>query len=218
MGLSVPEDERGRPRDWEQVWQQLSPSESPKDKLNIVRLIEEVGSSLFSANRQDRVMVSYRDPRNLSLALDYLVAKAATYGPFQCHEIHLAGGEGADPTAKLMAEVKERDDATIYAVFMEGPWAPRQLDALERLRDRFTDVQMLWFVEHAALLHYLPHWPQFRQLLRFYVFEDDFLAPLSPQEIEADLAVLREVRGARDGSIRRFRRILSYLKRREVPA
>jgi hypothetical protein len=163
-------------------------------------------------------MVSYRDPRNLSLALDYLVAKAATYGPFQCHEIQLAGGEGADPTAKLVAEVKERDDATIYALFMEGSWTPRQLDALERLRDRFADVQMLWFVEHAALLHYLPYWPQFRQLLRFYVFEDDFLAPLSPQEIEADLAVLREVGGARDGSIRRFRRILSYLKRREVAA
>jgi hypothetical protein len=218
MGLSMPEDETGRPRDWRQVWEQLSSSESSRDELNIVRLLEEVGSSLFSANRQDRVMVSYRDSHNLSLALDYLIAKAATYGPFQCHEIHLAGGEDADPVAQLMAEVKERDDATIYAVFMEGPWTSRQLDALERLRDRFTDVQMLWFVEHAALLRYLPHWPQFRQLLRFYVFEDDFLAPLSPQEIEADLAVLREVGGARNGSIRRFRRILNYLKRREVAA
>lgn len=113
-----------------------------------------------------------------------------------------------------MAEVKERDDATIYAVFMEGPWTSCQLDALEHLRDRFSEVQMLWFLEHVALLHYLPHWPQFRQLLRFYVLEDDFLAPLSPQEIEADLAVLREVGGERDTSIRRFRRILSYLKRR----
>jgi hypothetical protein len=218
IGLNVPEDEKGRPRDWKQVWKQLSSSESPKDELNIVRLLEEVGSSLFSANRQDRIMVSYRDSRNLSLALDYLVAKAATYGPFQCREIHLAGGKGADPVAKLMAEVKERDDATIYAVFMEGPWTRRQLEALERLRDRFADVQMLWFVEHAALLHYLPHWPQFRQLLRFYVLEDDFLAPLSREEIEADLAVLHEVGGARDGSIRRFRRILIYLKRREVVA
>ena len=163
-------------------------------------------------------MVSYRDARNLGLALDFLVAKAATYGPFQCHEIHLAGGKGAGPVAKLMTEVKERDNATIYAVFMEGPWTRRQLDTLERLRDRFADVQMLWFVQHTALLRYLPHWPQFRQFLRFYVLEDDFLAVLSPQEIEADLAVLREIGDARDGNIRRFRHILSYLKRREVTA
>ena len=215
MGLSVPEDEKGLPRRWEQVWEQLSSSESSRDELNLVRLLDEVGSSLFSANRQDRIMVSYRDARNVSLALDYLVAKAATYGPFQCHEIHLAGGEGADPAAKLMAEVKDSDDATIYAVFMEEPWTDRHLDALEHFRDRFADVQMLWFVEHAALLRYLPHWPQFRQFLRLYVLEDDFLASLSPQEIKADLAVLHQVGDGRDGS-RRFRRILSYLKRREV--
>ena len=196
----------------------MSSSESPKDELNIVRLLDEVGSSLFSANRQDRIMVSYRDARNLGLALDYLIAKAATYGPFQCREIHLAGGEGADPAAKLMAEVKDRDDATIYAVFMEGSWTDRQLDALEHLRDRFAEVQMLWFVEHAAFLRYLPHWPQFRQFLRFYVLEDDFLAALSPHEIKADLEVLSEVGGARGGSILRFRRILNYLKGKEVTA
>jgi hypothetical protein len=216
MGLSVPEEEKGRTHRWEQVWEQLSSSESSEDELNIVCLLEEIGSSLFSANRQDRIMVSYRDARNLGLALDYLVAKAATYGPFQCHELHLAGGESADPAAKLMAKVKDRDDATIYAVFMEGSWTDRHLDALEHLRDRFADVQMLWFVEHAALLRYLPHWPQFRQFLRFYILEDDFLAALSPQEIKADLDVLREVGDGPVGSIRRFRRILSYLKRREV--
>ncbi len=218
MGLSLPEDEKGRPRDWKQVWEQLSSTESPEDNLNVTRLLDEVGSSLFSAHRQDRIMVSYRDGRNLSLALDYLLAKAATYGPFHCTEIHLAGGEGADPVAKLMAEVKGGDESTIYAVFIEGPWTGRQLDALERLRDRFADVEMLWFVEHAMLLSYLPHWPQLRQLLRFYVLEDDFLASLSPQEIEADLAVLREVGDARGGSVRRFRRILAYLKRKEVVA
>ena len=218
IGLSMPEDEKGRPRDWKQVWEQLSSTESSEDELNIVRLLDEAGSSLFSANRQDGIMVSYRDARNLTLALDYLVAKAATYGPVKCHEIRLPGGKGADPAVKLMAHVKYGDDAMIYAVFMEGPWTRRQLDTLERLRDRLVDVQMLWFVEHAALLRYLPHWPQFRQLLRFYVLEDDFLAALSPQEIEADLAVLREVGEARDGSIRRFRRILSYLKRKEVAA
>lgn len=215
MGLSIPEDEEGRPRDWRDIWEQLSSSESSKDELNIVRLLEEVASSLFSANRQDRIMLSYRDPQNLNIALDYLIGKAATYGPFLCSEIRLIGGGSADPAAKLMAEIKGKDEATIYAVFMEGAWTSDQLDALERLRDRFINVQMLWFVEHAALLRYLPHWPQFRQLLRFYVLEDNFLAPLSKQEIEADLSVLSAVSGPKDKGIGRLRRVLHYLERGE---
>ena len=215
MGLSMPEDEEGRPRAWKEIWEQLSSSESSEDELNIVRLLEEVASSLFSANRQDRIMVSYRDPQNLNIALDYLIGKAATYGPFLCREIRLIGGEGLDPAAKLMAEVKKKDEATIYAIFMEGAWTPGQIDTFERLRDRFIDVQMLWFVEHAALLRYLPHWPQFRQLLRFYTLEDDFLSALSREEIEEDLSVLSNVSGPKDSGIGRLRRVLRYLKSRE---
>jgi hypothetical protein len=218
MGLSMPEDEEGRPRDWKNIWEQLSSSESPKDELNIIRLLEEVASSVFSANRQDRIMVSYRDPQNLNIALDYLIGKAATYGPFLCHEIRLIGGAGADPVATLMVEIKQRDEATIYAVFMEGAWTSDQLDALERLRDRFIDAQMLWFVEHKALLRYLPRWPQFRQLLRFYVLEDDFLAPLSKEEIDADLSVLSSVSGPERKGIGRLRRVLQYLERGEREA
>jgi hypothetical protein len=215
MGLSMPEDEEGRPRAWKEIWEQLSSSESSEDELNIVRLLEEVASSLFSANRQDRIMVSYRDPQNLNIALDYLIGKAATYGPFLCREIRLIGGEGLDPAAKLMAEIKKKDEATIYAIFMEEAWTPGQIDTLERLRDRFIDVQMLWFVEHAALLRYLPHWPQFRQLLRFYTLEDDFLSALSREEIEEDLSVLSNVSGPKDSGIGRLRRVLRYLKSRE---
>jgi hypothetical protein len=218
MGLSMPEDEQGQPRAWKEIWEQLSSSESPKDKLNIVRLLEEVASSLFSANRQDRIMVSYRDPQNLNIAVDYLIGKAATYGPFLCREIRLTGGAGNDPVAKLMAEVSQKDEVTIYVLFMEGKWLPDQLDTLERLRDRFIDIQMLWFIEHAALLRCLPHWPQFRQLLRFYVLEDDFLGALSKEELDEDLSVLSNVSGLEDSGIGRLRHVLQYLERREEKA
>ena len=214
IGLSIPEDEEGRPRAWEEIWEQLSSSESPQDELNIVHLIEEVASSLFSANRQDRIMVSYRDPKNLNIAIDYLIGKARTYGPFSCREIHLAGGVTEDPITALMAMTKQKDDATIYVVYLEGDWTDHQLNAIDRLRDRFVALQMLWFAEHKSLLRYLRHWPQFRQLLRFYVLEDDFLAALSHQEIEADLDVLRGIGGTDGKGIQRLQRVLRYLKRR----
>lgn len=212
MGLTMPEEHAGRPRPWAQIWEQLSSTESSEDKLNIIRLLEEVASSLFSANRQDRVVVSYRDPQNLSIALDYLIGKAASYGPFLCRELHLVGGDGEDPIATLMTEIKDKDSATVYAVFMEGAWTSQQLDGLERLRDRFVDVQMLWFVDHSALLGYLRYWPQFRQLLRFYVLEDDFLSSLSKEEIDADLSVLSSLIGPEGNGITRLKRVLFYLE------
>lgn len=161
-------------------------------------------------------MVSYRDPKNLNIAIDYLIGKARTYGPFSCREIHLAGGVTEDPITALMAMTKQKDDATIYVVYLEGDWTDHQLNAIDRLRDRFVALQMLWFAEHKSLLRYLRHWPQFRQLLRFYVLEDDFLAALSHQEIEADLDVLRGIGGTDGKGIQRLQRVLRYLKRRRT--
>lgn len=218
MGLSMPEDEKGRPEAWEKIWRELSSSESSEDKLNIVRLLEEVAFSLFSTYRQDRIMISYRDSENLRIGLDYLIGKAASYGIFECREIHLRGGGGADPMLALLEQINEKDEATVYAVFMEGEWTAEQLEILERLRDRFVDIDMLWFVEHSAQLRYLPHWPQFRQLLRFYVLEDDFLAALSKAEIEADLSVLSDLPEPGDNGILRLRRVLEYLQSNERKA
>lgn len=214
MGMGIPEDREKKPVEWERVWRELSSSESSEDELSIVGLLEEVASSLFSAYRQDRVFVSYRNPTNLRIALDYLVGKAGTYGPFTCRETHLAGGETEDPISRLIAQTAEADENAIYVVFMEGAWTRPQLQALDRLRDRLGSLQMLWFVDHNALLRYIPHWPQFRQFFRFYVLEDDFLASLNQDEIEADLAVLDELGEGHNDGIQRLRHVLEYLETR----
>jgi hypothetical protein len=214
MGLNIPDQESDEPRDWNEIWKALCSSESSEDKLNIVRLLEEVAASLFSINRQDRVMVSYRDPQNVQIALDYLIGQAAMYGPFICREVHLKGGASADPIAEIMAFLRKRkDQTTIYVVYVEGNWTSAQLDALDRFRDRFMDIEMLWFVEHEALLQYLSHWSQFRQLFRFYVLEDDFLTSLLKEDIEADLAVLHDIKGKEDEGSTRLERVLNHLKR-----
>jgi hypothetical protein len=160
-------------------------------------------------------MVSYRDPGNLKVAVDYLIGKAAAHGPFVCRELRLTGGEGAHPIAALIAHVSNREDAAIYVVFVEGRWTAAQLQGIDRVRDRLANLQMLWFVEHDALLRYLPQWPQFRQLLRFYTLEDDFLAALTRDEINADLAVLSDLPGPKDQGLKRLRRVLDYLKTAE---
>lgn len=215
MGMGIPEIGEEKPIEWERVWKELSSSESSEDELSIVGLLEGVASSLFSVYRQDRIFVSYRNPENMKIALDYLIGKAATYGPFTCREIHLVGGETEDPISLLMAQTDKADENAVYVAFIEGAWTRPQLQALDRLRDRLGSLQMLWFVDHQALLRYLPHWPQFRQLFRFYVLEDDFLASLHQDEIEADLAVLKELGDGHSDGLQRLRNVLEYLKARK---
>ena len=157
-------------------------------------------------------------PTNLSVALDYLVGKAATYGPFTCREIDLKGGDGCDPITELLTRIDGNPEAIIFAVFLDAAWEPAQLENLDRLRDRFAQLEMIWWVPHDAVLRYLPHWPQLRQFFRFYVLEDDFLRTLSQQEIEEDLAVLHDLAGPEDQGIGRLSRVLAYLESRRRPA
>jgi hypothetical protein len=200
--------------DWSEVWDELASSESSEDEMNIVGLLEEVASSLFSDFRQDRVVISYRDSTNLDVAVDFLVGKALSYGPFMLKRINASGGDGCDPIAAIQSTVVIGSSTDIYCVFLDDAWTEAQLQSLDRMRDRFANCQMLWFVSHASLLPYLEQWPQLRQLMRFYVLEDDFLSALSAEEIRADLEMLQDLGADREDGIGRLQSVLEYMKQR----
>lgn len=211
MGLTVPQDEETGESDWEAAWSELSSSESSEDELNIVGLLEEIAASLFSDCRQDRIVISYRSDENLGIAVEFLAGKAASHGPFVLKKIEARGGDGQDPIALLQSTVGKGSTMDVYCVFLDDAWNEAQLDALDRMRDRFADCQMLWFVSHESLLKYLQQWPQLRQLMRFYVLEDDFLSALSSEEIKADIDVLEELGADRREGIGKMRHVLEYL-------
>ena len=154
LGLNVPLDSSGDP-DWDEFWGEMESSSSSEDEeLSILRLLEEIGAGLFGVERQDRIVVAYKNRTNLDAVRNFLVGKANTYGFFPCREIVLTGGEGRQPVQELLVGLGERDPNLIFSVDLTGDWTDAQLRDLEHRRDLFDTLQMLWWVQQDTLEHY----------------------------------------------------------------
>jgi len=219
LGLNVPLDSSGDP-DWGEFWEELESSSTSEDEgLSILRLLEEIGAGLFGVERQDRIVVAYKNRGNLDAVRNFLVGKANTYAFFPCREIVLTGGEGRQPVQELLVSLAERDPNAIYSVDLTGDWTDAQLRDLEHRRDLFDTLQMLWWVQQDALERYKPFWPQLRQLFRIYRLEEELWRGLTPEEIESDIDTIRELSSQHDPEgVRRLNTVLTFLRERGASA
>jgi hypothetical protein len=219
LGLNVPLDSSGEP-DWDEFWDEMESSSSSEDEgLSILRLLDEIAAGLFGVERQDRIVIAYRSRGNLDAVRDFLVGKANTYGFFPCREIVLTGGEGQRPVQELVVGLGDRDPDVIYSVDVSGDWTDAQLRDLEHRRDLFDRLQMLWWIQQDALERYKPFWPQLRQLFRIYRLEEELWRGLTPEDIEADIAMSRELSSQPNPEgVLRLQSVLAFLRERREPA
>ena len=213
LGLNLPVDDKGEPA-WDKFWEEIeSSSFSDKDALNILRLIEEVGAGLFGVERQDRIIITYRDRKNLEVVRDFLVGEANTYSHFPCEEITLEGGKGWEPVIELLIRLADKDPNRIYSVELTGKWTEDQLRDLDHRRDILGNLQMLWWIQQNDLKHYLRFWPQLRQFFRIYRLEDELWRGIKMEEIQADIDFIKDISDESDPEgVRRLSAVLDYLK------
>lgn len=213
LGLNVPVDRRGEP-EWNDFWEEIeSSSSSDEDGLNILHLLEEIGAGLFGVERQDRIMVAYKDRGNLDAMRDFLVGKANTYGFFPCEEVALVGGDDRQPVQELLAQLSKPDPQRIYSVDVTGDWTDGQLRDLEHRRDLLDNLQMLWWVQEEPLKRYLGFWQQLRQLFRVYHLEQELWHGITPDEIETDISLIQDLSPESDPEgVRRLWRVLEFLQ------
>lgn len=213
MGLNMPVDDRGEP-DWAEFWKEIEfPSSSEDESLSILRLLEEIGAGLFGVERRDRIIVAYKRRGNLEAVRDFLVGKANTYGFFPCEEIALVGGEGRQPIQELVTSLAGRDANRVYSIDLTGEWTDAQLRDLEHRRDLFDNLQMLWWIQQDALKRYLRFWQQLRQIFRIYRLEEELWRGITPEEIEADIELIRSLSDRKDPEgVRRLQTVLEFLR------
>ena len=212
-GLNIPINDSGQPA-WDKFWEGIEASSfSGRDALNILELIEEIGAGLFGVERQDRIIITYQDRKNLEAVRDFLVGEANTYEHFPCEEITLEGGEGQEPVIELLTWLADRDPNRIYSVELTGKWTEDQLRDLEHRRDVLDNLQMLWWVQQDDLKHYLRFWPQLRQFFRIYRLEDELWRGITMEEIQADIDFIKDMSDEPDSEgVRRLSAVLTYLK------
>jgi len=211
VGLNIPVKDNGEPA-WEKFWEKIE-SSSEEETLNIVEVLAEIGAGLFGIERQDRIVITYRERGNLEAARDFLVGEANTYSSFSCEEIVLEGGEGLEPVIDLLARLVDPDPNLIYSVELTGAWTDGQLRDLDHRRDVFGDLQMLWWIQQEELKLYLRFWPQLRQFLRIYRLEDELWRGITKEEIQADINFIRDMSEDSDPEgVRRLSVVLAYLE------
>jgi len=213
VGLNVPVDENGEPA-WDSFWEEIESSGSSEDeKLSILQLLEEIGAGLYGTERQDRIIVTYKQRGNLESVRDFLIGKANTYAFFPCTDITLVGGDEKYPIEELVSKLSTRDPNCIYSVELQGDWTDAQLRDLEHRRDLFDNLQMLWWVQENALQRYLPFWQQLRQLFRIYRLEEELWRGISTDEIEGDIELIQNLSSEKDPEgVRRLKSVLDFLQ------
>ena len=211
LGLNLPVDENGKPA-WDKFWEEIE-SSSEKETLNIVGVLEEIGAGLFGIERQDRIIITYRDHANLEAVRDFLVGEANTYNYFPCEEITLEGGEDRYPVDELLMRLTKQDPNRIYSVKITGKWTEDQLRNIDHRRDILSNLQMLWWIKQDELKHYLRFWPQLRQFFRIYRLEDELWRGITIEEIQADIDFIKDMSDEIDPEgVRRLSAVLVYLK------
>ena len=213
MGLNMPIDDRGE-LDWDEFWRKIRSTSSWEGKsLNILRLLEEIGAGLFGVERRDRIVVAYEKRGNLEAVRDFLVGKANTYGSFACEEVALIGGEGRHPIQELLPHLVSRDANRVYSIDLTGEWTDAQLRELDHRRDLFDNLQMLWWIQQDALKRYLQFWQQLRQLFRIYRLEEELWRGITPEQIEADIEIIKSLSETTDPEgARRLQAVLEFLQ------
>ncbi|MBA7610668.1 hypothetical protein ES703_17880 [subsurface metagenome] len=211
LGLNLPVGDTGEPA-WNKFWEEIE-SSSEEETLNILGVLEEIGAGIFGLERQDRIIITYRERGNLEAVRNFLVGEANTYYHFPCEEITLEGGAGREPVIELLMRLADQDPNRIYSVELTGKWTEAQLRDLEHRRDILDNLQMLWWIQQDDLKRYLRFWPQLRQLFRIYRLEDELWRGITMEEIQADIDFIKDMSDESDPEgVRRLRNVLVYLK------
>jgi len=182
--------------------------------LKLTEILDVISAALFSINRKDRIIIGFKDKNILNAARAYLFAKANSYEYQRFEHRNLWGGEDKEPI-RILEEIMALD-TDILSFEFAGKWTEKQLDILDKYRDRFINYQMHWWNPLEDLKNYLSHWVQLRELFEFFILEDELLGSLSIEDIEADLAFYQELVETKESAeftvVKNLKIVLDYLK------
>ncbi|MGR3319331.1 MAG: hypothetical protein ACUZ8O_12755 [Candidatus Anammoxibacter sp.] len=182
--------------------------------LKLTEILDIISAALLSNDRKDRIIVGFKDKNILDAARAYLFAKANSYEYQRFEHRNLLGGKDKEPIHTLEETLEL--DTDILSLEFAGKWTERQLDILDKSRDRFINYQMLWWIPLEDLKDYLPHWVQLRELFEFFILEDELLGSLSVKDIESDLAFYEDLVESEESSeysmVKNLKIVLKYLK------
>ena len=181
---------------------------------NLSEIFDSLSADKKKKNRSDRVIIAYKDASIIEASRAYLFAKANAYEHQNYFHVVLSGGTDKAPLSTLLDTLTQKTE--VFSFQFEGTWTDEQLHSLDKLRDRLTQYQMIWWIEYDSLSKYLQYWVQLRQLFEVFILEDELLGSLSIEEIKGDLEFIEELIESQDSAeanvFNNLKPVLEYLE------
>jgi hypothetical protein len=175
--------------------------------FNIIDLFERLAAYFLEEKRKDKIIIAYDDPEIAEIANDFIVGKAATYKPVECKDIFLE-----NPTAEnILTQIRNNEGKyTTLSIFFGNNLSPEDALTLNKLRDRFIQNRMIWWIKFDHLRSYLEKWTQLQQFFLIYRLDENLLAWITKEEVLEDLEELGESES--DEMKKRLEKVLHYLE------
>ncbi len=175
--------------------------------FNIIDLFERLAAYFLEEKRKDKIIITYDDPEIAEIANDFIVGKAATYKPVECKDIFLE-----NPTAEnILTQIRNNQRKyTALSIFFGNNLSPEDALTLNKLRDRFIQNRMIWWIKFDHLRSYLEKWTQLQQFFLIYRLDENLLAWITKEEVLEDL---EEIDDSDSDEIKnRLKKVLHYLE------
>lgn len=175
--------------------------------FNIIDLFERLAAYFLEEKRKDKIIIAYDDLEIAKIANDFIVGKAATYKPVACKNIFLK-----NPTAEnILTEIRNNEDKyTALSIFFENALSDKDALTLNKLRDRFIQNRMIWWIRFDHLRSYLEKWTQLQQFFLIYRLDENLLAWITKEEVLEDI---EEIDDSDSDEIKnRLKKVLHYLE------
>ena len=175
--------------------------------FNIIDLFERLAAYFLEEKRKDKIIIAYDDPEIAEIANDFIVGKAATYKPVECKDIFLE-----NPTAEnILTQIRNNEGKyTALSIFFGNALSDKDALTLNKLRDRFIQNRMIWWIKFDHLRSYLEKWTQLQQFFLIYRLDENLLAWITKEEVLEDLEELGESES--DEMKKRLEKVLHYLE------
>lgn len=193
---------------YEKIQHELSKSVSENYQLNLTETLDLLSDSLLSENRQDRVIVVYKNVEVMQAVKAYVFSKVFTYENPTIIDYQLNESESL---AFQLTKILSQNKVDIYSFVFENRIPDNQLIEVDKLRDSFLDYQLLWWIPIEHLSKYLQKWTQLRQLFQIIVLEDEILSTLDVKQIQEDIEFYKEAKGQDNPLIQNLEVVLNYL-------
>lgn len=195
-----------------EIHHQLSKTIAEGYNMNLIDSLDLLTDSLLSENRQDRVIITYKDKQLMEAVKAYIFSRVYSYSNPSIINYSL---NNAEPFIFQLEKILFKNNVGIYSFVFDNLIPDNEIVEADKLRDNLLDYQILWWIPSNHLSKYLQKWTQLRQLFQIIILEDEILSTLSKEQIEEDIEFYKEVKGEDSLMVENLKVVLNYLSKND---